>query len=63
MFPGKRIFVSGIFALAGLWFNAAAILFRPGVAPYAFALTWLLFLSGLVFLQTLEAFLQRTPSA
>ncbi len=50
-----------IIALAALWLNAAAIPFEPSVGPYALALTWFPFLSGLVFLQTLEVFLHRPP--
>ena len=55
-------FTISIIAVVGLWLNAAGILFEPSLGPYAFALTWGLLGSGLIFLQTFKVFLHQ-PAA
>jgi len=50
-------YVVSIIAVIGLWLNVTGALFEPSGAPYAAALTWFLFTSGLVFVQTLDEIL------
>jgi hypothetical protein len=47
----------------GLWLNVAGIFFRPGIGPYALALTWALGVFGFTFIRTIEIFLHREPPA
>jgi hypothetical protein len=62
--PVRLYVIYGVSALMtmGLILNALGLLFEPGAGPYAVALTWGLVGAGLVFIQGLSAFLQRTPS-
>lgn len=55
------IFVISIMAVIGLWLNVAGIPFRPGIGPYAVALTWALCVFGFIFVRTIEIFLHREP--
>lgn len=57
------IFAITIAFVLGLWLNAAGVPFRPGVGPYAAALTWALAVFGFIFLRTIEIFLHRDPPA
>jgi len=60
-----RIYVNStisFLALTGMILNTGGWLFTPNGAPYIIALTWLLFQSGLVFLQTLHLFLGPSSS-
>lgn len=50
-------------AVAGLWLNAAGILFRPSVGLYAVVLTWALCVFGFIFVRTIELFLHRAPGS
>jgi hypothetical protein len=50
-----------IVAVIGLWLNVAGIFFRPGIGPYALALTWALCVFGFIFVRTIEIFLHRDP--
>jgi hypothetical protein len=59
-----RIYVNnGISAvvIVGLALNALGALFEPNVGPYALAVTWVLIQGGLIFVETLGAFLERPP--
>lgn len=62
-FPAWVIVIFTISALVvlGLWTNVAGIPFRPGIGPYAVALTWALGVFGFVFLRTIQVFLHREP--
>jgi len=44
-------------AILILWLNVTGLLFAPSGGPYAAALTWFLFTSGIVFVQTLDEIL------
>lgn len=57
------IFAITIAFVLGLWLNVAGVPFRPGVGPYAAALTWALAVFGFIFLRTIEIFLRRDPPA
>jgi hypothetical protein len=57
------IFAVSIVIVLCLWLNAAGVFFRPGVGPYAVALTWTLVVCGFTFLRTIEIFLHRDPPA
>ena len=57
------IFVISIVTVLGLWLNVAGVPFRPGIGPYAVALTWALVTSGFIFVSTIEIFLHRDPPA
>ena len=57
------IFAISIVLVIGLWLNVVRIVFRPGVGPYAVALTWALCVFGFTFIQTIEIFLHREPPA
>lgn len=57
------IFAISIVVVLGLWLNAAGFPYRPGVGPYAAALTWALGVCGFTFLRTIEIFLHRDPPA
>jgi hypothetical protein len=57
------IFAISILLVLGLWLNVAGIFFRPGVGPYALALTWALGVFGFTFVRTIEIFLHREPPA
>ncbi len=57
------IYGISIVAVAGLWLNVAGIPFRPGVGPYAVALTWALCVFGFIFVRTIEVFLHRAPGS
>jgi len=57
------VFVFSTLAVIGLWFNVAGYPFRPGIGPYAVALTWALCVFGFTFLRTIEIFLHREPPA
>jgi hypothetical protein len=57
------IFAISIVLVLGLWLNVAGIVFRPGVGPYALALTWALGVFGFTFIRTIEIFLHREPPA
>jgi hypothetical protein len=63
-FPSWVIAIYGvsIVAVAGLWLNAAGLLFTPSVGPYAVVLTWALCVFGFIFVRTMELFLHE-PSA
>jgi hypothetical protein len=47
----------------GLWLNVLGPGFEPNGAPYALALTWFLASAGIVFLQTIDGVLGRTPKS
>jgi len=49
--------------VVALALNAAGVFFRPGVGPYALALTWALGVFGFTFIRTIEIFLHREPPA
>jgi len=53
------IFVISIVAVLALWLNVAGVPFRPGIGPYAAALTWTLVVSGFIFVRSIEIFLRR----
>ena len=57
------IFAISIIFVLGLWLNVAGNFFRPGVGPYALALTWALGVFGFTFIRTIEIFLHRDPPA
>ena len=57
------ILAISVVLVLGLWLNVAGILFRPGVGPYALALTWALGVFGFTFIRTIEIFLHREPPA
>ena len=57
------IFAISLVLVLGLWLNVAGVPFRPGVGPYAVALTWALGVFGFTFIQTIEIFLHREPPA
>jgi hypothetical protein len=61
-FPGWVVVVyfTSAAAVLALWLNVAGIPYGPGIAPYAVALTWSLFVSGYIFLRTLEVFLRSS---
>ncbi len=46
---------------AALWLNAGAVLFEVAIWPYAIFVTWILFQAGVVFLLTIDVFLQQPP--
>jgi hypothetical protein len=50
-------------AVIALWLNAFGLLFQPGGGIYSVSLTWFLFTSGLVFVQTLDEILYHKPDA
>jgi hypothetical protein len=52
-----------IIIIVGLWLNVTGVFFESNGAPYALAMTWFLFSAGIVFLQTLDEVLYRTPTA
>lgn len=64
-FPPWVIAIYGlsIAAVAGLWLNVAGVPFRPGVGPYAVALTWALCVFGFIFVRTIEVFLHRASDS
>lgn len=51
------VYLTSAVAVLALWLNVAGIPREPGIAPYAIALTWSLFVSGYIFLRTLDFFL------
>ncbi len=57
-----RYFVS-VIAVIALWVNAAGFYFEPRGAVFASALTWFLFTSGIVFVQTLGEILYDKPKS
>lgn len=62
--PPIRVFVNysiSITVFGTLCLNAVGFPYEPNVGPYGLALTWLLILAGLVFLQTIEVFLHLPP--
>jgi hypothetical protein len=59
-----RIYVNNSISavvIVGLALNALGTLFEPNVGPYALAVTWVLIQGGLIFVETLGAFLERPP--
>ena len=52
------IYLTSAAAVLALWLNVAGIPYEPGIAPYAASLTWSLFVSGYIFLHTLDLFLR-----
>jgi hypothetical protein len=54
------VYFTSAAAVLALWLNVAGIPYGPGIAPYAVALTWSLFVSGYIFLRTLEVFLRSS---
>ena len=60
-----RFFILGTLTIpmyAALWLNAGAVLINVAVWPYAVFVTWILFQAGVVFLLTIDVFLQQPPS-
>jgi hypothetical protein len=51
--------VLSVLTVAGLWLNAAGTPLRPGVGPYAVALTWAIGVFGFIFVRTIDIFLHR----
>jgi xanthine/uracil permease len=56
------IYLTSVVAVLSLWLNAAGIPNGPVMAPYAVSLTWSLFVSGYIFLHTLDLFLRSSSS-
>ncbi len=59
-----RIYVNNsvsVVVIAGLALNALGTLFELNVGPYALAVTWVLIQGELIFIETLDAFLERPP--
>jgi len=54
------VYLTSATAILALWLNVFGIPYGPGVAAYAIALTWGLFVSGYIFLRTLELFLRAS---
>lgn len=57
------VYLLSIAAVACLWLNVAGFPYPPGVGPYAVALTWALVVFGVIFVRTIELFLNRAPEA
>jgi hypothetical protein len=55
----RVVYVISAVVVAALWLNVPGLPLRPGVGPYAVALTWALCVFGFVFIRTMELFLQR----
>jgi hypothetical protein len=53
------IYVISAVVVTALWLNVPGTPLRPGVGPYAIALTWALCVFGFIFIRTMELFLQR----
>jgi len=56
-----RIYVNyfiSFITITGLWLNVLGKPYEPSIGPYVLALTWSLFMPGLVFLQTLDIFFE-----
>ncbi len=45
-----------------LWLNVGAVLLNVAIWPYAVFVTWILIQAGVVFLLTIDVFLQQPPS-
>jgi hypothetical protein len=57
-----RIYVNTIVILIlniFLWLNVIGKPFEPNIAPYALFLTWMLAMAGIIFIQTLDLFLEK----
>ena len=52
------VYLTSVAAVLALWLNVIGIPYGPSVAPYAVSLTWSLFVSGYIFLRTLDVFLR-----
>ena len=53
------IYAGSTLVVVGLWLNAAGFPLPSGFGPYAVFLTWSLFISGFIFVRTIELFLNR----
>lgn len=52
------VYLTSAVALVALWLNAFGVPHGPSFAPYAISLTWSFFVSGYIFLRTLDLFLR-----
>lgn len=54
------VYLTSVAAVLALWLNVIGFPYGPGIAPYAVSLTWSLFVSGYIFLRTLDVFLRSS---
>lgn len=52
------VYLTSAVAVLALWLNVVGMPYTPGSAPYVVSLTWSLFVSGYIFLHTLDLFLR-----